>query len=101
MVQPRDNVPISQGAVTVASVVDGFGVQHQEIVNEFLDERGQPVNVSRATPMPTADYRQTEILMALLVEQRITNELLYSQFMTEVEPLETLRMKYRELPVTL
>ena len=38
--------------VIIATVVDAGEVQHQKIVNEFLDAGGIPVTVSAATPLP-------------------------------------------------
>ena len=95
-----DNVPLAQGPLVVATKGDANNVQHQEVAIEFLSAGDQPLNVSTGTPLPTADTSQVEVLMALLIEQRITNDLLYAWLNTETEPLEMLRAKYKEFPIT-
>lgn len=94
-----DNVPLAQGPLVVATKGDYANVQHQEVALEFLSAGDQPINVATGSPLPTADDGQIALLMALLVEQRITNELLYAWLNTETEPLEMLRAKYGDFPV--
>ena len=78
---------------------DGSGVQHQVVVPEFM-AGSKPVTISPSSPMPVETPSFTELLTALLVEQRITNVLLCQLVYTEVEPLETLRALYQSYPVT-
>lgn len=101
MVSPTPNVPISTGAVTVASVADDRNVQHQEVTLEYLDANGQPRNVGAIAPLPVESSAEVELLTAILVELRILNELEYAEVWPESEPLESLRAKYQSLPITL
>lgn len=95
-----DNVTLSQAPLVVATVGDKANVQHQEVLTEFLSGGGDPLNVTTTTPLPTADENQIELLKALLIEQRITNQLLYAWLNTEVEPLESLRGLFKDYPIT-
>jgi hypothetical protein len=101
MVSPQPNVPISQGAVTVASVADDRNVQHQEVTLEYLDANGAPRNVGLSAPLPVQSSALEELLMAILVELRINNELSLIAVAPEAEPIELLRAKYQSLPITL
>jgi hypothetical protein len=96
-----DNVPLSLTAVTVATRDGGDGVQHQKVVNEFLTAGGIPLATGVGVPQPIADDLQAQIQTAMLIEMRVLNELLYVLTQTEVEPLEALRAKYSDYPITI
>ena len=96
-----DNVLASGGALVVATKEDAKGIQHQEMVQEFLTNGDQPMNVGVASPMPVESPALTELLTAILIEQRITNQLLSALVQTETEPIEMLRAAFKDLPVTL
>lgn len=96
-----DNVQLAQGPLVVATVGDTTNVQHQEVAVEFLSSGAQPINVGTGAGLPVENPSQNELLTAMLIEQRITNELLYAWLNTETEPLEMLRAKYGAFPVTL
>jgi hypothetical protein len=89
-----DNVQLSQGALTVATVQDDKGVQHQEVINEFQGPGGQPLNVGVGLPMPVGDPNQIDLLRAILAEIRVQNELIYALSWPETEAIESLREKY-------
>ena len=96
-----DNVPLSVSAVTVATKDGGDGVQHQKVVLEFVTSGGIPIAVGSGAPMMISDDTQIELQRAILMELRIANELRYALCYTEVEPLEALRDKYRDYPITI
>jgi|WetSurMetagenome_2_1015567.scaffolds.fasta_scaffold99928_3 hypothetical protein len=89
-----DNVQLSQGALTVATVQDDKGVQHQEVLHEFQGPAGQPINVAAGNPLPTVDPNQIDLLRAILAEIRVQNELIYALSWPETEAIESLREKY-------
>lgn len=96
-----DNVQLATGPLVVATRGDAANVQHQAVVPEFLSGGGIPIPVSVGSPSPTSDTDQIALLTAILIELRVRNELAYSQVWPEVEPLESLRAKYKDFPVTL
>ena len=95
-----DNVLASGGQLYVATKQDNTGVQHQEVVPEFLSGGKEPIQIATIAPLPTEDPTMLLVLQSLLVEQRITNQLLYAWINTEVEPLESLRAQYKDWPIT-
>jgi hypothetical protein len=96
-----DNATLAQGALTVATEEDSTGVHHQKMVVEFAGGPDRLTAVSPATPMPVSDDASVELHKAILVELRVLNEQLYALMNSECEPLEMLRNKYKEFPVTL
>jgi multisubunit Na+/H+ antiporter MnhC subunit len=96
-----DNVPLTQGPLVVATKGDQANVQHQKVVNEFLSPGGEPIAVASTSPQPIEDVPGSVILTAILIEMRVMNEMLYALMNTECEPLELLRAKYADFPITL
>lgn len=95
-----DNVPLATGPLVVATKQSSDDAQHQKVVGEFLSGGQSPIPVGIQAPLPTADDIQIALLTSILVEIRCQNEIIYTLAQTEVEPLEALRAKYRDYPVT-
>ena len=95
-----DNVQLSQGPLVVATKGDAANVQHQEVAIEFLSTGDMPINVAPGTGLPIENVSEIELLTALLIEHRVLNEMFYAWMNSEVEPLEMLRAKYKDFPVT-
>jgi hypothetical protein len=89
-----DNVVFSTGQLVVATKGDNSDIQHQKVVDEFLTGGGLPQPVSTISPMPMESPLIVDLLTQILIELRVQNELKYQQVYPEVEPLETLRLKY-------
>lgn len=96
-----DNVQLASGPLVVATKGDAANVQHQAVVSEYLSGGSQPVAVGTGSPFPTVDDIQVALLTAMLVEMRVQNEMIYQKMQTEVEPLESMRLKYKDFPITL
>jgi len=96
-----DNVVLASGALVVATAGDAQNVQTQKVIEGFLSSAGAPMSVGVAMPMPVDSPQLTELLTALLIEMRVANDLAYAFIQTEAEPLEMLRAKYKDFPVTL
>ena len=96
-----DNVPLTQGPLVVATKGDQANVQHQKVVNEFLSSGGEPIAVASTSPQPIENVPEVAVLTAILIELRVANEMLYALMNTETEPLELLRAKYADFPITL
>jgi hypothetical protein len=93
-----DNVTVSQGQLSVATVQDRAGVQHQKMANEFLSSAGDPINVATGAPMPVDSPTGNDLMFSILVELRILNQLIYTLVAPESEPIELLRDSLRQLP---
>ena len=96
-----DNTVLASGALVVATKGDLQNVQHQEVVNEIVSSAGEPINIGTTNPMPVESTALNELLTAILIELRVQNDVFYAQMASEVEPLELLRAKYKDYPVTL
>lgn len=92
-----DNVQLTAGALYVATR-ESDGIQHQKMVPEFL-HGGVPVAVGPTAPAPSVDDANNLLLTQILIELRAQSEMMYSQTNLAVEPLELLRVKYKEYPI--
>lgn len=97
-----DNVALTPGPLVVATKGDATGVQHQEVVVEFLTSAGQPVVASTISSLPVTNDTIVELLTAILLELRVLNDLQEATaFGTNVLSDDELRFKNRDLPVTI
>ena len=95
-----NNVVLASGALTVATIGDAQNVQTQSVVDSFLSSAGTPINMATTTPMPVANDPDLELQTNILIELRVLTELIYALVNPETEPLELLRQKFKDYPVT-
>lgn len=95
-----DNVVLASGALTVATAGDAQNVQTQKVIEGLLSSAGAPLSVTTQLPLPVDMPTVAELLTSILIELRVGNELAYALAWTETEPLEMLREKYKDYPVT-
>ena len=95
-----NNVILASGALTVATIGDAQNVQTQSVVDSFLSSAGAPINAGTTTPIPIVNDVETELLTNVLIELRVLTELIYALVNSETEPLELLRSKFKDYPVT-
>lgn len=95
-----DNVVLASGQLVVATAGDAQNVQTQKVIAGLLSSAGTPLSVSTQLPLLVEIPPVVELLTAMLIEMRVHNELLYVLTNTEAEPIELLRQKFKDYPVT-
>ena len=95
-----DNVVLASGALSVATKGDLSNVQHQQVAAEILTSAGVPLQLATNTPLPVVNDIDAELQTNILIELRVLTELIYALVNPETEPLELLRHKFKDYPVT-